>query len=102
MYNAKMWLLVKPSVGLPLFFGSVAVTSLIVHAAILTHTSWYPAYYEGNYKPKHAVAAAAATAAAPVVAAAAEAPAAGAVVNVGGASAGGAPSVVINVGSATK
>lgn len=56
MYYGRMWLRVKPQVGLPLFFAGVALTSLIVHAAILTHTSWYPAFYEGNAKG-HAMAA---------------------------------------------
>ena len=65
MNNAGLWLYVKPSVGLPLFFVSVAVTSLIVHAAVLTHTSWYPAYYEGNAGRAKAVAAAVAAAPAP-------------------------------------
>lgn len=81
MYYGKMWLVVKPSVGLPLFFGAIATASLLIHAAVLTHTTWYPAFYQG--KVKSAVASA-------------ESPAA--VVNVGG----GAPasSVVVNVGGA--
>jgi light-harvesting protein B-800-850 alpha chain len=76
--NGKMWLMVKPSVGLPLFFISIALTSLIVHAAILTHTTWYPAYYQGSAGKVRtvAVAAPADAVAAPV----------------------GTPSVVINVG----
>lgn len=47
----KIWLLVKPTIGLPVFFVAVAVTSLIVHAAVLTHTTWYPAFYNGKAKP---------------------------------------------------
>jgi light-harvesting protein B-800-850 alpha chain len=31
MNNAKMWLVVKPTVGIPLFLGAVAVGSLAVH-----------------------------------------------------------------------
>ena len=46
--QAKIWLVVNPSVGLPLFFGGVALTALIVHAGILGHTKWFPAYIEGG------------------------------------------------------
>ena len=46
--QAKMWLVVNPSVGLPLFLGAVAVTALLVHAAILNNTTWFPAFMEGG------------------------------------------------------
>jgi light-harvesting protein B-800-850 alpha chain len=39
---------VKPTVGLPLFLGAVAVTSLIVHTAVLTHTTWFSAFLQGG------------------------------------------------------
>jgi light-harvesting protein B-800-850 alpha chain len=45
---AKIWLVVKPTVGIPFFFASVAITALIVHAAVLNHTTWYPAYLNGH------------------------------------------------------
>lgn len=54
MYYGKMWMHVKPTVGLPLFFGAVAATSLIVHIGVLTHTSWYPAFLNGNANVKKA------------------------------------------------
>lgn len=54
MNQGKIWLVVKPTVGLPLFLGGVTVIALAVHAAVLTSTAWYPAYYSG----KSAVAAA--------------------------------------------
>ena len=50
MNQGRLWLVVKPSVGLPLFLGAVAVTSLIIHLALLTHTTWLPAYYNGKAK----------------------------------------------------
>jgi light-harvesting protein B-800-850 alpha chain len=50
MNNAKIWLVVKPGVGLPLFFASVTIIALLVHAAILTHTTWFPAYWQGKAK----------------------------------------------------
>lgn len=54
MNQGKIWLVVKPTVGLPLFLGSVALIALSVHAAILTHTDWYPAYFNGGQKAKAA------------------------------------------------
>ncbi len=67
MNQAKIWLVVKPTVGLPLFLGSVAVIALLVHASVLTHTDWFAAYWNGSAKPP-AEAAAAAVEAAPVAA----------------------------------
>jgi light-harvesting protein B-800-850 alpha chain len=46
--QAGIWLYVKPGVGLPLFLGAVAVTALLVHAAILGHTTWYSKFIEGG------------------------------------------------------
>lgn len=48
MYNARIWLVVPPKVGLPLFFGTVVLLSLLVHTAVLTQTDWYPAFLQGN------------------------------------------------------
>ena len=50
MNQGKIWLVVKPTVGLPLFLGGVTVIALAVHAAVLTHSDWYPAYYSGKAK----------------------------------------------------
>ncbi|HUN91601.1 MAG TPA: light-harvesting protein [Burkholderiaceae bacterium] len=51
MNQAGMWLVVKPSVGLPLFLGSVAAIALLVHFAVLTHTTWFSSYWQGKAKP---------------------------------------------------
>ncbi len=64
MYNSKMWLVVKPTVGVPLFFGGVALTSLAIHTAVLTNTTWMPAFYNGRGRAPVAAAAAPAPAAA--------------------------------------
>lgn len=48
MIYGRMWCVVKPSVGLPLIIGAVAVSSFAVHYALLTHTTWLPKYYEGG------------------------------------------------------
>jgi light-harvesting protein B-800-850 alpha chain len=63
MNQTKIWLVVKPTVGLPLFLGSVAITSLLVHSAILTHTTWFGAFLQGH--PKAATAMVAPAPAAP-------------------------------------
>lgn len=55
MIYGKIWCVVKPSVGIPLFLSAVAVSSFLVHVMLLTHADWLKAYY--NPKPK-AVAAA--------------------------------------------
>ena len=47
MNNGKIWCVVKPSVGLPLFLGAVAVIAFIVHFAILSNTTWFAAYWGG-------------------------------------------------------
>jgi light-harvesting protein B-800-850 alpha chain len=59
MNQGKIWLVVKPTVGLPAFLGGVAVISLCVHASILNHSDWFPAFLNGNLKAKAAASAAA-------------------------------------------
>jgi light-harvesting protein B-800-850 alpha chain len=50
MNQGRLWLVVPPAVGLPLFLGAVAVVSVVIHLALLTHTTWLPAYYNGKAK----------------------------------------------------
>ncbi|MBS7789131.1 light-harvesting protein [Roseococcus sp. SDR] len=52
MINGKMWLVVKPTVGIPLMLGGVVVSALSVHTAILLNTTWFPAFLQG--KPRAA------------------------------------------------
>ena len=47
MIYGKLWLVVKPTVGVPLFLGAVAVSSFAVHYMLLTHTTWLPKYFNG-------------------------------------------------------
>jgi len=74
MNQARIWLVVKPTVGLPLFLGTVALIALLVHAAVLNNTTWVGAYWNGHAKAPEVAAPVAeappAPAAAPVVAAA--------------------------------
>jgi light-harvesting protein B-800-850 alpha chain len=48
MINAKMWLVVKPTVGLPLIIGGAAVAAVVVHLGILLNTTWFPAYWQNG------------------------------------------------------
>lgn len=50
MNQGKIWRVVNPTVGVPLFLGAVALTSLFVHYQLLTRTAWLPAYYQGGAK----------------------------------------------------
>ena len=47
MNQGRIWCVVNPTVGLPLLIGSVAVTSLVVHAEILSNTTWMSSYWQG-------------------------------------------------------
>lgn len=40
--------MVKPTVGLPLLLGSVAVIVILVHFAVLTHTTWVAKFMNGK------------------------------------------------------
>lgn len=48
MNNAKMWLVVKPTVGVPLFLSAVAVGSFAVHVAVLSNTTWVADFLSGK------------------------------------------------------
>ena len=48
MNNAKIWLVVKPTVGVPLFLSAVAVSSFAVHLAVVSNTTWIADYHSGK------------------------------------------------------
>ena len=48
MNNAKIWLVVPPSVGVPVFLGAVAVGSFSVHVAVVSNTSWVSDFLKGQ------------------------------------------------------
>ena len=50
MNEGKIWTVVKPSVGVPLFLGTIVVMVFTVHFAILTHTTWFAAYWQGGHR----------------------------------------------------
>jgi light-harvesting protein B-800-850 alpha chain len=45
MNQGRIWCVVSPTVGLPLLLGSVALTSLVVHGAVMARSTWF------NYDP---------------------------------------------------
>jgi light-harvesting protein B-800-850 alpha chain len=104
MNQGRIWCVVNPSLGLPLFLGGVAAIALIVHASVLSNTNWMSHYWQGSARPARtgesgpapaAVAAAAQPAAFSItVAPAAPGTAEGGFVITVTPSAGGAPSVV--------
>ena len=74
MNEGRLWLYVKPTIGIPLFFLGFMLAALSVHASILYNTTWFAAFFQGGAPV--AVAVVAAPAAAPAMEAApAEAPA---------------------------
>ena len=50
MNQGRIWCVVNPTVGLPLFLTGVALTSLTVHACVLSHVSWFGNYWQGGSK----------------------------------------------------
>ncbi|MEM9879543.1 MAG: light-harvesting protein [Pseudomonadota bacterium] len=48
MINSRMWLVVNPTVGLPIFLGAVAVGSFSVHVGIVTNTTWVNDFLSGR------------------------------------------------------
>ena len=48
MNNSKIWLVVKPTVGVPIFLSAVAIGSFAVHVAVLTNTGWVSDFLSGN------------------------------------------------------
>lgn len=47
MNQARMWLVVNPTLGIPLFLAAAAIVSLTVHFAVLNNTTWFPAFFGG-------------------------------------------------------
>lgn len=72
--NGKIWLVVSPTVGLPVFFATAAITALAIHLALLANgrlTAWWSEFPLA--KPAVVQQAAPAAVAAPAPAAAPEA-----------------------------
>ena len=50
MIYGKIWCVVKPSVGIPLFLSAVAIGSFAVHVALVTNTTWVKDFLQGGQK----------------------------------------------------
>lgn len=48
MNEGRMFLYVSPTVAIPLFFLAIVLAALLVHAAILTNTTWFADYWQGS------------------------------------------------------
>jgi light-harvesting protein B-800-850 alpha chain len=48
MIYGKMWCVVKPSVGIPMFLSAVAIGSFLVHVMLVTNTTWIKDYLNGT------------------------------------------------------
>jgi light-harvesting protein B-800-850 alpha chain len=57
MSEGRIWLYVSPTVGIPLFFIAFVTAALLVHAAILTNTTWFGDFFQGGAKAAPAAAA---------------------------------------------
>jgi light-harvesting protein B-800-850 alpha chain len=55
MNQGKIWTVVSPSVGLPIMLAAVVITALLVHLAVLSHTTWFPAFMQGGLKKAAAI-----------------------------------------------
>jgi light-harvesting protein B-800-850 alpha chain len=48
MNQGRIWCVVNPTVGLPLFLGSVTLISFTVHAAVMENTTWVKSFFQGG------------------------------------------------------
>ena len=50
MIYGKIWTVVKPSVGIPIFLAAVAIGSFSVHLALTLNTTWVKSFLNGGSK----------------------------------------------------
>ncbi len=48
MIYGKIWCVVKPSVGIPIMIGAVAISSFCVHLSLTMNTTWVKRFLNGN------------------------------------------------------
>lgn len=48
MNNARMWLVVKPTVFMPILFLVMVLASLSVHTSVLLNTTWFKAFLQSG------------------------------------------------------
>jgi light-harvesting protein B-800-850 alpha chain len=47
MNEGRIFLYVSPSILIPIMFVVMVLTALLVHASILTNTTWFAGYWQG-------------------------------------------------------
>lgn len=48
MICGKLWTVVRPSVGIPIIIGAVAIASFSVHLALTLNTTWVKKFLNGS------------------------------------------------------
>ena len=48
MIYGKMWTVVRPQVGIPVFIAAVAIASFSVHLALTVNTTWVKNFLNGS------------------------------------------------------
>jgi light-harvesting protein B-800-850 alpha chain len=48
MNQGRIWTVVKPTVGLPLFLGGVLLIAILVHLNLIGNTDWFSSYWQGG------------------------------------------------------
>ena len=48
MNEGRIWLYVRPTVGIPLFFIAFVLAALAVHASLLNNTTWFADFWQGG------------------------------------------------------
>lgn len=48
MNEGRIWRVVNPNTGVPLFLGAIATMSFLVHFAALYNTTWMRKFFEGS------------------------------------------------------
>lgn len=48
MNNARIWTIVSPNVGVPVFFLVLVFTSLFIHFQVMANTPWFSEFYAGT------------------------------------------------------
>jgi len=47
MNNARIWTVVSPNVGVPIFFLALMFTSLYIHYQVMANTTWFVGFWSG-------------------------------------------------------
>lgn len=48
MNQGRIWCVVKPTIGLPLFLGVVLLISITIHNKVLANADWFGAFWAGG------------------------------------------------------